>query len=328
MSSESRLLRPFQIDKRLEGALRNTEFSYGDRRCKDGEHVLIEDRTFGMRQPVLEWSSEEHFEEFKRDLALGAVSMGIHESHLCLAVTARSGYLKLCERVFFHPLDDLDGLNRKVQLGEAPDGTRRQVFCAESHGAAVDAYVALRRPINPAPLRPSRVAAWLTHVSFRVECESEPDLFRPQPLDDENRKRLGLAQEAVRFLELDPTSLTLPLAEGDVPTFWVDEQLLTDVDRQGRSAVGKYFQLHLALDFVIGVILEFARNADHDEVESYEDIRDSLIGRVARMLAGTRADDSQRDAILMLCRKDPGRAVALAEHAVGLRSSALKSLEQ
>lgn len=328
MSSESRLLRPFQIDKRLEGALRNTEFSYGDRRCKDGEHVLIEDRTFGMRQPVLEWSSEEHFEEFKRDLALGAVGMGIHESHLCLAATARSGYLKLCERVFFHPLDDLDGLNRKVQLGEAPDGSRRQVFCAESHGAAVDAYVALRQPINPAPLRPSRVAAWLTHVSFRVECESEPDLFRPQPLDDENRKRLGLAQEAVRFLELDPTSLALPLAEGDVPTFWVDEQLLTDVDRQGRSAVGKYFQLHLALDFVIGVILEFARNADHDEIESYEDIRDSLIGRVARMLAGTRADDSQRDAMLMLCRKDPGRAVALAEHAVGLRSSALKSLEQ
>ena len=115
MSSESRLLRPFRIDKRLEDAFRNTEFSYGDRRCKNGEHLLIEDRTFGMRQPVLDWCSEEHFEDFKRDLALGAVDMGIHESHLCLAVTARSGYLKHCERVFFHPLDNLHGLKRKVR---------------------------------------------------------------------------------------------------------------------------------------------------------------------------------------------------------------------
>ena len=328
MSSESRVLRPFEIDKRLVEAFRNTEFSYGDRRCKAGEHVLIEDRTFGMRQPFLEWSAEEHFEDFKRNLALGAVDMGIHESHLCLAVTARSGYLKLCESVYFHPLDDLDGLNRKVPLGKSPDGSRRQVFCAESHGAVVDAYLALRRPINPAPLRPSRVAAWLAHASFRVECESEPDLFRPQPLDDENRKRLGLVQETVRFLELDATSLTLPLAEGDVPTFWVDEQLLSDVDRQGRSAVAQYFQRHLAFDFVVGVILEFARNVDHDEGASYEDIRDSLIGKVARMLAGTRADDSQRDAMLKLCRENPGRAVALAEHAVMLRSVALKSLEQ
>ena len=328
MSSESRLLRPFRIDRRLEGAFRTTEFSYGDRRCKAGEHVLIEDRTFGMRQPVLEWSSDEHFEDFKRDLALGAVGMGIHESHLCLAVTARSGYLKHCERVFFQPLDDLDGLDRKVPLDKAPDGSRRHVFCAESHGAVVDAYLALRRPINPAPLRPSRMAAWFAHASFRVECESEPDLFRPQPLNDENRQRLRLAQETVRFLELDPTSLTLPLAEGDVPTFWVDEQLLTDVDRQGRSAVAQHFQRHLAFDFVVGIILEFARNVDHDEVAPYEDIRDSLIGRVARLLAGTRADDSQRDGMLKLCREDPGRAVALAEHAVGLRSAALKSLEQ
>ena len=328
MSSESRLLRPFRIDKRLEGALRNTEFSYGDRRCKAGEHVLIEDRTFGMRLPILQWSSEEHFEDFKRDLALGAVGMGIHESHLCLAVTARSGYLKLCERVYYQPLDDLDRLDRKVRLGEAPDGSRRQAFCAESHGAVVDAYIALRRPINAAPLRPSRTAAWFAHASFRVECESEPDLFRPQPLDDDNRQKLGLAQETVRFLELDASNLTLPLAEGDVPTFWVDEQLLTGLDRQGGSAVAQHFQRHLALDFIVGVILEFARNADEDEVASYEDIGDSLIGRVARLLAGTRADDSQRDSMLRLCRKNPGRAVAWAEHAVGLRSAALKSLEQ
>lgn len=132
----------------------------------------------------------------------------------------------------------------------------------------------------------------------------------------------------MRFLELDPSSLMLPLAEGDVPTFWVDAQLLTDVANRGGSVVAQHFQRHLALDFIVGVILEFARNADHDEVASYEDIRDSLIGRVARLLAGTRADDSQRDAMLKLCRDNPRRAVALAEHAVGLRSVALKALEQ
>lgn len=328
MSSESRLLRPFRIAKRLEVAFRNTEFVYGDRRCKHDEHILIDDHSFGMRLPVLEWSSEEFFEDFKRNLALGASDMGIHESHLCLAITARSGYLKHCERVFFHALDDLDGLDRQVRLCDSTDGIRRQVFCAESHGAVVEVYLALRRPIKPAPLRPSRMAAWLAHASFRVDCDSEQYLFRPQPLDDASRKRLSLDQETVRFLELEPTSLTLPLTEGDFPTFWVDDQLLSEIDRQGRSVVAKYHQRHLALDVIVGVIVKFAHSADHDQDVSYKDIPDSLIGKVIRMLVGNKADDSQRDEMLRLCKKDPDKAIARAEHAVGLRSAALTSLEQ
>ena len=309
MSSESRVLRPFRIDKRLEGVLRRTEFSTVIDIARQVSGYWSRTGPSACGLPVLEWSSKQQFEEFKRDLALGAIGTGIDKSLLCLAVTARSGYLKLCERVYFHSLDDLDGLDRKVRLGERPDGSRREVFCAESHGAAIDAYVALRRPISPAALRPSRMGAWFAHASFRVECESHPELFRPQPLDDENRRRLRLGHDTMRFLELDASSLTLPFAEGDVPTFWVDEQLLSDLDRQGGSAVAQHIQRHLALDFVGGVILEFARHADEDASAPYEEVRDSLIGKVARLLAGSRADDSQRDSRLKLCREDPKRAL-------------------
>ena len=328
MSSESRVLRPFNVDKRLEEALRLAQFSYGDLRCAAGERVLVEDGRFGMRPPILEWCPEQHFAQFKRDLALGAVDTHIDKALLCLAVTARSAYLKMCELVYCHPLSDLERLERRVRLDHGPDGSRRRVFCAETHGAVVDAYIALRRPVKPRPFTPSRSGAWFGRASFRIECQSDAELFRPQPLDDEERARLGLADGAMRFLELDADSLTVPLTEADVPTLWVDEQLLTDLDRHGRSAVAQHIQRQLALDVIAGVVFEFARSRDEDATMLYEDLKDSLIGKVVRLLAGTRADDAQRDNMVKRCRNDPRWAIAHAEDAVGLRASALKSLEQ
>ena len=337
MSSESRVLRPFNIDERLEEVLSDVVFSYSGLQCTPGGRVLVEDRSFGLRSPVLEWAPEPSFAEFKRDLALGATTTGLDKSLLCLAVTARSGYLKLCELVYCRRLDDLEGLGRVVRLDERPGGSRREVFRAARHGAVIDAYVALHRGVEPAPLRPSRVGAWLAHASFRIECESDSELFRPMPLDDKNRNRLKLRASTSRFLELEGTSLAEPLANAEVPTLWVDEQLLGELDRMSASAVARHLQAQLALEVIGGVIFEFARlasgagdtvMADDYRDATYDAVKDSLIGRIARLVAGPGATDSQRDLMLRTCRDNPRLVVAWAEEAVGLRAAALKSLEQ
>ena len=63
----------------------------------------------GMLTPTVTWAPEHRVEQFKRDLAAGAVATGIDASHLCLAITARSGFLKLYETAYSHPLADIAG---------------------------------------------------------------------------------------------------------------------------------------------------------------------------------------------------------------------------
>ena len=334
MSGESRTFRPFSIDGRLSGVLDQAEFSYGDLRCGAGERVLIEDRSFGMRTPTVTWAPEHRFEQFKRDLAAGAVATGIGASHLCLAITARSGFLKLYETAYSHPLADIAGVSRVIRLDDRPDGSRREVFSAESHGATVDAYVALRQALPTTPLRPSRIATWLAHASFRIECEGDSSLFRPRPLDEENRRRLRLRQGVTRFIEFDGGELTAPLSGSEVPTLWVDEQLITDIDRLHTSPLARHLQLQLALDFISGVVFEFSRQAasgaqlDDATSLTYEDIKDSLLGRVVRFVAGSRAASEEREQLLRACRDDPRLVVAWAEDSVGARAATLDALKQ
>ena len=334
MSGESRTFRPFSIDGRLSGVLEQTEFSYGDLRCGAGERVLIEDRSFGMRAPTVTWAPERRFEQFKRDLAAGAAATGIGTSHLCLVITARSGFLKLYETTYCHPLADIAGISKEVRLDERLDGSRREVFNTESHGATVDAYVALRQTLPTAPLRPSRIATWLAHASFRIECEGDSSLFRPRPLDEENRRRLRLRRGVTRFIEFEGGDLTASISGSEIPTLWVDEQLITDIDRLHNAPLARHLQLQLALDFISGVVFEFSRQTaggvqlNAATALTYEDIKDSLLGRVVRFVAGSRAASEEREQVLRSCRDDPRLVVAWAEDAVGARAATLDALKQ
>ena len=334
MSGETRTFRPFNIDERLAGALEQAEFSYGDLQCGVGERMLIEDRSFGMRSPTLSWSPEHQFKRFKQDLVTGIAATGLDASHLSLVVTARSGHLKLSEVAYCHPLADMAGINREIRLGNQLDGSRRAVFSTETHGATVDAYIALRRTIPTVPLRPFRIATWLVRASFRIECESDSSLFRPRPLDEENRRRLRLRGGVTRFIEFEGGDLTDPISGGEIPTLWVDELLITDLDRMRNSPLARHLQLQLALDFISGVVFEFSRKAAGGDrrgeyaVLTYEDIKDSLLGRVVRFIAGSRAGSDQRQQVLKVCRDDPRLVIAWAEDSVGARAATFKALEQ
>ena len=329
MSSESRVLRPFEVADRLAGALRRARFSYGNLHCGADEGFVVEDGSFGMRQPVIEWAAEDEFDDFKKDLVQGAVDTGLDKSLLCLAVTVRSGYLKTCDLVWVCSLDDLSGLERRVDIGERAPGSRWDAFRAETHGAEVDIYVARRRGAGaPSRRRPSRKGAWLAHVSFRIRCESDSELFKPQPLDDTSRRDLGLPAKTMRFVDIDNgESVTDPLHESSVPILWVDEQLLSDLDAHAATPLAQHLQRQLAIDFIASVVFEFSRLSPEEMSSSYDEIRDSLIGRIVRFLV-RGGDDAACEAMLRTCRDKPREAVAQAEHAVDILAAAKKSLEE
>ena len=130
---------------------------------------------------------------------------------------------------------------------------------------------------------------------FASNAKGNSSLFRPRPLDEVNRRRLRLRRGVTRFIEFEGGDLTAPLSGSEVPTLWVDEQLITDIDRLHTSPLARHLQLQLALDFISGVVFEFSRQTaggvqlDDATSLTYEDIKDSLLGRVVRFVAGSRA---------------------------------------
>ncbi|MCY3952022.1 MAG: hypothetical protein OXG69_05685 [bacterium] len=332
MSSEKRTFRPFDVDQRLERALEGSELRFGDLTCEAGKSVTVDDGTFALRTVSLNWAAADGFSAFKSDLSAGAEAMGIDSRHVGLAVTVRSSGLKLHELVFKQRFSDLGDLNRSVVIEGSPEVSRRAVFLAETHGAVVDAYVALTDDLEPSPrqggMRPRRAGTWLARASFRVRTSAESELFRPHPLDAENRLRLGLGAETLTFVEFDGDDLLERIDEGVVLTYWVDEELLRMLDAQRASLQAQYLQRRIAVDLISAVVNAFARPSDdeggHERLQGYEELQDSIVGRVVRYLANATGTD--RDQVLKDCRERPEKAVAMAEDVVGLRVAALKSL--
>ena len=335
MSRESREFRPFVIDDRFVQALDGAVFSFGDRNCVPGGRVLVEDQSFGFRAPSLSWSPEDGFEDFKKDLDGGAVGMGLSAAQVCLIVTARSSYLKHSEVVFRSDLTELESLERVATLGTVPDGSRRQVFRGGTHNVVIDAFIALASDVDKSPLRPSHKGTWLARASFRIECESSASLFKPLPLSNAVRARLKLRPGTVHFVQFENCELTEPMSATERPILWVDEDLLTTLDNHRNSPAGIQLQKQLALDVIGAAIHEYARQTSdtrQPEAEElahadYEDIRDSLIGRIARLIAGGSNSKSACEQALHMCREEPARAFAWAEDRVALGSSVRTTLE-
>lgn len=406
MSGETRTFRPFLVDVVLSKVLDGATFAYGDLMCASGGRLVVEDASYSMREPVLAWSRADRFDEFKREIELGALNMGIHLSCLSLVVVAKSAYLKLSELVYQRSLDDLGSVEREVKIGVRPDGSRRCMFHTETHGATIHAYIALNTQINAdtsgcaqsgsdgsgiggnggisgigdsgsgsgssdgssgnkmamaesglrtqqpsppqqppqqnlQPLRPSLRSTWLAQVKFNIACRvSEANIFRFTPLDDANRRRLGIDKHATRFVEIESGDLTDAMSRSNMPTFWVDEQLLHMLDSLSGSPLAKLQQLQLAVDFISAVVFEFSQQCRYlggapgaptataaQMPLSYDDIKTSIVGKIVNLVAGPKATRDEREQVLKSCVEDPRKVVVWLESSLKLREKLFESLK-
>lgn len=336
MSSEKREFRPFQVDDKLARAFDETSLHFGDLSCRAGGNLLIEDRTFSQRSGSIAWAEEDDFEEFKRDLRGGSLDSGLDPSLLSLVVVVRSAYLKAHEVVHRSSIADIDRLARITQITTTEDRIRWIPFFADTHGAFVEAYVTLSKQLKPSPMRAWRKSTWLSKAVFRVRCEADNVLFRPQPLDEDERRRLNLLKETVFFVEFDSgCELTADLSETEVPILWVDSELLTVLDQHRASPTASLIQRQMALHLITGVLYEFARQAAGQGPEdsaaeldtlTFDQLSGSMVGRINRMISGPRATPGQRDELLNKMRSDPRTVAAWAENRVDLCSSFKKDL--
>ncbi|MCY3849671.1 MAG: hypothetical protein OXF75_02575 [Acidimicrobiaceae bacterium] len=323
MSREKRTIRPYTVASGLSSAFKSTEVRLGDDlSCSAGSSLTVDDGTFTRREVWVEWTTESEFDRFCRRLTNAAADTGVHPRWLRLVVVARTGSLKLAEKLLDHGLDRLDDIERCTRLDLDPGGERRPVFCAGTHGTVVDAYVALSPDWTSGSLverrLPKRAASWLARATFRLEASAQAAvLFQPRPLTEAKREELGLPQGTLRFIDLGGQDLEEAIEGTPDVDVLVDEGTLTALNANRTSAAAVFFQRQLLLDFVSAVVFEYARSADSGTITLYEDVKDSLIGKVVQLIA--EPNDEARDRTLRQCRSDPARLVALAEDVLRLR---------
>ena len=325
MSREVRTVRPFQIGDSLDRVLEDVVFQFGSDECSAGGRIQVNDvDDYCRRRAELAWASEEGFEYFKISVSNAVAAIGIDPGALALLVTVATGYLKITEVVFRHPLSDLDNLSAIVNLSDPRPKALRTGF----HGAKVAAYLLLTEDIDPQPLRPWRKGTWLARAVFRLVSTSPTSLFRLTPLDQPQRDRLGLPQGVVRYIDLGDYEPRLPYDDLILPDFYVDEDLLASLATRPNSRLSRFIQVQLVQDFIWGVLRSPAVQEENFDDLSWEDLEDTLLGRMLSLIAGSKASNEQRYELIRMSKENPDKVLALAEDAIGLREELLAAVNE
>lgn len=323
MSFESRIVRPFQRTS-LDEALTSTTFHFGDQVCDANTGIAVADpETFARSKGQIVWAPEDQFEDFKAALVQGVSELEVDLSELGLIAVASTSYIRRAQVVHRCPLSDLESLDRVtvITAGQRPVALRTGF-----HGAAVEVYLLLLRELEKRPLRHWRKGTWISRAKFTIDVERGAVLFRPIPLDDEKRERLNLPAGTVRYVDLEDHDVLEPFGESEPPRFYIDADFLRQLGARQASPIALAHQAQLAQDFVTAVVHRAASETDV-EAKSWEDVEESLLGRVLRFVAGSGASRDDKQLLLKQMSENPERMIARTEHAIDIRKPLIDSLE-
>lgn len=326
MSRETRTVRPFHSGS-LENALDGVRFRFGDEECEPGGSMLVDDpETFARNRGEIIWAPTDHFAEFKRRIRESTATSDVDPSALGLLVTASTTFIRRTQIVLLRSLNDLESLDRVTPIthSERPIALRTGF-----HGAVVEVYVLLLRRLPRRPLQPWRKGTWLARAKFTIDVDRGTELFRLTPLDNEKRAELGIPEKALRYVDLEDYDLLEPFGNSEPPRFYVDERWLAHLSARHSSPVGVALQAQLVLDFIAAVMWQGAVNAAELEVDtrSWDDVEDSLLGRVLRFAAGPSASAEDKQMLLKTARTKPEQVLAKVEHVIDIGKHLLIPLE-
>lgn len=331
MSRETRQIRPFDVPKTMEGLFRETRLHIGEMTIGSGRGVrsFPDPDAYESQQVALEWSEQSAFDSFRESICTGAQELDILISDLSLVVAATSGYLGTTEIVYRERLSDDAPRDRTADLATGP---RRAVALRVVGRKAnrVTAYLLLNRELEGGPLRPWRLGTWLARCEFRIAVELPADLFRPEPLTEKERHRLGLPHGTVRYVDWDSYDPAAPFDPDTPPRMYVDEEVLTAVSEASRSPLGRMMQKQLVTDFMCSLLREVREKPDGWQNKGWEALEDSLLGRVVRYLEGgaTASPEDYDRRLHQIAGDDPGHQVAWVESRLDVRADLLSTLRK
>jgi hypothetical protein len=327
MNTETRTIRPFTGLGGLDEVLEGVVLHFGPDAVRANESIALDmpPYEFLLRPVHLEWAADEvSFHEFKDLLVTRALRAEIPLDSLSLVVVASSSFLKIAEIVFTWPVDDIDALPRQTALTEV---RRPRAFNTPFSGFRVDVYLLLDRDLAFRPLRPHRRGTWIARSNYRIETTLGPAVLPPTPLTDEIRTRYGLPAKTIRYFDFGDHDVTQPYAEQEPPVFYIDANLLGQLNARRNSPASRAIQLQLAIDFIHAVIRRASASNDLDGLK-YDDLRATLLGNVLRVAAGPGASHADLDNLVRKVQDDPEYVVARAEHFADVQSGFVGCLEE
>ena len=325
MSQETRTIRPFAGLGSVQDVFVGTVLEFGDLQCLADSSLSVEldPHEFLQRRVLLRWADPLRIGEFKGQLVKACEDIEADPCDVSILVVATTPYLKKADVVFELPVSDVEALEPVVDLS---DSDRPRALRAPHHGFRIDAYLVLTKDLPQRPLKPWRKGTWLARSFFRVTTEAGRSMFTPVPLDAETRKRLRLPAQTMSYVDLGDHDPLEPYDDqAEKPVLYVDADLLAELSASANSAAGVALQLQLAQGFMERVIFETSRREELRSL-SIEDVEGTLLGRILRVAAGSKATSDVRQTILGLVRSEPSRVVAMIEHAVGIQRAFLKAM--
>ena len=322
MSVETRTLRPFDPPAQFDEALKLARFHMGEQVCEPDSRLVIESAEDFLRaKPALSWADDDaQMARFRSLLREGAAASSAAPRDLGLVVLIYTSYLQIADVPYCIPLSECASTPRLLSFAES----RPRSLQASTHGAVVSAHVALLRKQLKRPLQPWRKGTWLAKTAFRLTLSRDASLFHPTPLTDEKRSELGLPRQAMRYVEIDDLhNLLRPVEDTELPTFYVDEELLARLNSEPASPFSKALQAQLVLDFMATAVALY--NSDREATGDWDDLKDSLLGRIVRVVAGGKAEPTDCQEMLRRLERNPADFMARAEGALKLRRTLLNA---
>lgn len=163
------------------------------------------------------------------------------------------------------PLIDLNSSYVICSKGDQRD----LVFQDRRHGFSIEVCFVLGVEKTPKALSPFRKGSVLAASEFSIKPLSEGEGLNPQPLDEENRRRLKLPSSTDIFVEVDAELLEIESFEGNVH-IWMNEELfgICNTHKTKQSVVYLQSAAISALIQLVYLVSAELQDKSVDEIES------------------------------------------------------------
>lgn len=318
MSRELRIVPPFDVPPALQSVFEETVLHFGDRNCPAGRRIVVDSDDFRGRDVRIVWAADQA--QFRYSIVNGLSEASLRPVDVALVVLVQTRYLRLTSEALRVSLDGLDALEPISTLDA------NLVAAARHRGARVRVLLLLTRDRTRRALRPWRKGTCLAKTEFSLDTDWFGQLFSPKALDAETRLELNLPPSTMRYIRLGDHDPLLPFRDTEEPDFYVDEDLLSRIHHWSGSPMAQMAQLQLVQDFVAAIVQRASsRLPSKSALPPWQDVRNSLLGRMLTVAAGKKGDPAT---LLAEVRDDPNKVLARFEHQIGLGKKYIDSVTE
>jgi len=221
-------------------------------------------------------------------LSACASQAGIGIDDLSIVIVVTNAWLKVAQTVRTLGVTELIDAKGSVELADATD--RPIALRTPFGGAEVSAYFCLNKELTRQPLRTWREWTWLARSSFRIVTSLGTVGFTPLPLTPDQRVKLELPPETMRYAEVDNPCASLSQADG--VKLWIDAGVLALLNNHPSTSAALTFQRQLFLDAMNGLATKAVSSSDFTGSTAAE-LDDTLIGGLLDLVGGVAPTDPE-----------------------------------